>query len=118
MATAFLSYSLDTVPGEEFLVSCLQKPVTFTLGERIVKSGRLILFKRFHYFIQIALLSDKNVRENIEIPIPFDMEVYPEEGLVYFDYRISALNTKTLPRIPEKVSSMYFNKILELAIQL
>lgn len=109
-------YPLDSVPGEDYLVSWLQQRVTFTLGERVIKTGRLILFRRFHYFIQISLLTDKNVQENIEIPIPFKMEVYPDDDLIYFDYRIASLNTKTLPRFPEKVSSMYFNKILELSV--
>jgi hypothetical protein len=108
--------SFDEVPGESFLLDCLQKQIHFSINNKIVKKGRLLLFRRVHYFIQISLLSDKNIRENFEVPIPFKVENYQDDGLLYFDYRISSLNVKNLPKIPEKVSSTYFNKILELSV--
>jgi hypothetical protein len=108
--------TFDEVPGESFLLSCLQKQVSFSIGDKIIKKGRLLLFRRVHYFIQISLLSDKKARENFEIPIPFKVENYKEDGLLYFDYRLNSLGVKNLPKIPEKVSSTYFNKILELSV--
>ena len=113
---ASTTISFDEVPGEPFLLNCLQKQIIFSIGEKVIKKGRLLLFRRVHYFIQISLLTDKNVRENFEIPIPFKVENYNEEGLLYFDYRLTSLNVKSLPRIPEKISSSYFNKILELSV--
>jgi len=108
--------SFDQVPGEPFLLSCLQKQVAFTIGEKVIKKGKLLLFRRVHYYIQISLMSDKNIRENFEIPIPFRVENYKEDGLLYFDYRLTSLTTKILPPIPTKVTSSYFNKILELSV--
>ena len=105
---------LDQVPGEPFLVSCLQKNINFSINNKIIKTGKLILFRRVHYYIQIALQTDRNIRENFEIPIPFKVENYEEDGLLYFDYRIRSLQVENLPRIPEKVPSIYFNKILEI----
>jgi hypothetical protein len=105
---------LDQVPGEPFLVSCLQKNLNFSINGKLIKKGKLILFRRIHYYVQIALITDRNVRENFEIPIPFKVENYLEEGLLYFDYRLKSLETECLPIIPEKVPSMYFNKILEI----
>ena len=105
---------LDQVPGEPFLVSCLQKHLNFSINGKTIKKGKLILFRRVHYYVQIALMTDKNVRENFEIPIPFKVENYLDEGLLYFDYRLNSLETEELPIIPEKVSSIYFNKILEI----
>ena len=105
---------MDQVPGEQFLVASLQKQVMFSLNGKMVKKGRLILFRRMHFFVQIALLTDKNQRENFEIPIPFKVENYQEEGLLYFDYRLDSLETDELPNIPDKVPSVYFNKILEI----
>jgi len=104
----------DQVPGEPFLVSCLQKNLTFSINNKTIKQGKLILFRRVHYFIQIALMSDKNQRENFEIPIPFKVENYFDDGLLYFDYRLKSLQVEELPKIPAKVSSIYFNKILEI----
>jgi hypothetical protein len=108
--------SFEQVPGEPFLLTCLQKQIVFAIGDKIIKKGRLILFRRVHYYIQISLMNEKNIRENFEIPIPFRVENYKEEGLLYFDYRLQSLNVKSLPRIPEKISSTYFNKILELSV--
>ena len=107
--------TLDQVPGEPFLIKCLQKQLLFTLGDRIIKKGKLLLFRRVHYYIQISLATDKTTRENFEIPIPFRVENYDEENLLYFDYRLKSLNIQNLPDIPLKVSSSYFNKILEIS---
>ena len=108
------TFQLDQVPGEPFLVSCLQKNMDFSINNKTVKKGRLLLFRRVHYYIQIALLTEKNLRENFEIPIPFKVEDYSDEGLLYFDYRLDSLQVDILPRIPDKVPSIYFNKILEI----
>lgn len=105
---------LDQVPGEPFLISCLQKNMNFSINNKTIKCGRLLLFRRVHYYIQIALLTEKNLRENFEIPIPFKVENYSDEGLLYFDYRLDSLQVDNMPRIPDKVSSIYFNRILEI----
>ena len=110
------SISLDQVPGEAFLVSCLQKNLTFVVNNKIVKKGRLLLFRRFHYFIQISLLNEKSIRENFDLPIPFKVEDYLDEELLYFDYRLKSLEVESLPIIPEKVHSVYFDKILEIQV--
>lgn len=110
------SISLEQVPGEAFLVSCLQKNINFSINNKIVKKGRLLLFRRFHYFIQISLQTEKGIRENFDLPIPFKVENYIEEGLLYFDYRLKALEVDSLPNIPDKVHSIYFDKILEMQV--
>lgn len=107
---------LEQIPGEDFLTSCLQKNVSFSICNKIIKRGRLILFKRFHYFIQISLLSEKGSRENFDVPIPFKVESHQEEGLLYFDYRLKSLEVDYLPLITEKVASIYFDRILEIQI--
>ena len=62
---------VDSYPGEMFFTSSLQNNLIFTLGKKVVKQGRLILFKQAHFYIQLSLLSNKNVKEILEIPIPF-----------------------------------------------
>ena len=109
------SVGLDQIPGEDFLLSCLQKPISFSINNKVLKKGRLLLFRRAHYFIQVTLQTEKSIRENIEIPIPFKVENYEEDGLMYFDYRLGSLNVSFIPKLPEKVPSVYFNKILEIA---
>jgi hypothetical protein len=60
----------------------------------------------------------KKTREKIEIPIPFDVEIHPEDNLVYFDYRIKTLS-KHAPEIennlmiyPTKVAGNKFWDII------
>lgn len=108
---------MEQIPSEPFLMSCLQEIVTFTIGDKILKRGRLLLFKRAHYFIHFSLMTEKNTRENLEIPIPFNIEDYSDEGLIYFDYRLNSLKVKNLPPIPEKINSLYLDKILEISKQ-
>ena len=100
--------------GEAFLTECLQKQITFRVNEKVVKKGRLILCRRNHFFIQVTLLSDKHTKENFEIPFPLKVESYDKEGLMYFDYRVNSLNLTIPLSSKKKVSSSYFNKILEI----
>jgi len=106
----------QSVYPEEFLTQTLQQHMTFHVNGKLIKRGRLLLFKRQHYYIQLALANDKNLRENFDIPIPFEVELYPEDNLAYFDYRLDSLKTDSLPILPKKISSSFFNKILEVTI--
>jgi hypothetical protein len=113
---------VDSYPGEMFFTSSLQNNLIFTLGKKVVKQGRLILFKQAHFYIQLSLLSNKNVKEVLEIPIPFYIENYPHEKLIYFDYRFRALagNDTSISQRLQNVTikninpSQYYNKILEI----
>ncbi len=117
MNTTFLPANilLEQVPGEQYLLPLLQKQLIFTVNNKVIKQGRFLLFRRVHYFIQIGLATDKAQRENFDIPIPFKVENYSKDSLLYFDYRLSSLNIKNVPKIPAKISSSYFNKILEIS---
>lgn len=117
---------LEELPGEGFLTKSLQFPVKFVLGQKIIKQGRLVLFKRTHYYLQITLLTQKNNKESFEIPIPFRVEEYLHEGLAYFDYRLQGLGglnqeiNDRLSKIKIKNTnpSQYYNKILEIQAEL
>ena len=112
---------LDQIPGEDFFTKNLQNQIGFNLGSKTIRKGRLIIFKRSHFYIQISLLSSKNSIETFEVPIPFKTEYYPEENLMYFDYRLDSLvegdeDTQDLVhyQISKNSPSHYLNKILEI----
>ena len=113
---------LEEIPGESFLERHLQSPIKFTLGQKVIKQGRLVLFKRAHYYLHITLLTAKNNKESFEIPIPFRVEEYMHEGLAYFDYRLQGLcglNRELNERLSKvKIKntnpSQYYNRILEI----
>ena len=113
---------LEEIPGEAFLEKHLQSSIKFILGQKIIKQGRLLIFKRAHYYLHITLLTSKNNKESFEIPIPYKVEEYTYEGLAYFDYRLQGLCglneeiNKRLARVKIKNinPSQYYNKILEI----
>jgi hypothetical protein len=113
---------LEEIPGETFLQRHLQNPIKFILGQKIIKQGRLVLFKRAHYYLHITLLTSKSNKESFEIPIPFKVEEYVHEGLAYFDYRLQGLcglnedinNRLAKAKIKNINPSQYYNKILEI----
>lgn len=112
---------LDEMPAEGFFTENLQRNLTFNLGTKTIRKGRLIIFKKSHFFIQISLLSSKGNQETFEVPIPFKVEHHPEENLIYFDYRLNSLTGNNeelkdlvLQQIKKNTPSQYFNKILEI----
>ena len=119
------SIFLEEIPGETFLERHLQSFIMFTLGHKVIKQGRLVLFKRAHYYLHITLLTSKNNKESFEIPIPFKVEEYIHEGLAYFDYRVQGLCgldeelNQRLAKVKIKNinPSQYYNKILEIQAQ-
>lgn len=111
---------LEKIPSESFFTKNLQNNLCFVLGHKTIRKGKLILFKQVHFFIQVCLLTSKNVYETFEIPIPFNVEYYSDENLIYFDYRINALvgNDEDLKdllnqQMIKNNHSQYLNKILE-----
>jgi hypothetical protein len=112
---------LDEKTEESYFSHHLQSCLSFTLGKKVLREGRLIIFKRSHYFFQITLLNSKNQTECFEIPLPFKVEHHPEENLLYFDYRIKSLAKgdkeleKALNNCTNKATpSIFLNKILEI----
>ena len=121
-----VSTYLEEIPGESFLQRHLQTPIKFILGQKTIKQGRLLIFKRAHYYLHITLLTSKNNKESFEIPIPFKVEEYVHEGLAYFDYRMQGLcgldeelnNRLSKVKIKNTNPSQYYNKILEIQAQI
>jgi len=116
---------LEEIPGEGFLTRHLQTPIKFILGQKVIKQGKLVLFKRAHYYLHITLLTSKSNKESFEIPIPYKVEEYIHEGLAYFDYRLQGLcgldeeiNSRLAKvKIKNINPSQYYNKILEIQAQ-
>lgn len=114
---------IDFIPGEKYFANALQSNLTFFLGKKQIKKGKLILFKRAHYHIIFTMVNGRDNKENFEIPIPFKVEYYPEESIMYFDYRIRSLsgNNKEIEERLSKIKirgilpTQYYNKILEIS---
>jgi len=115
---------LDDTPGEVFFAKYLQQTLSLTLGKKHIKTGKLIIFKRAHYLLQLTFQNSRNNLENIEIPFPFSTEYYPAENMIFFDYRIKTLSNNNPDlehylknfKIKNITPSQYYDKILEINV--
>lgn len=84
--------TIDEYPGEKILSNCLQKNLEFWIGNKIIRRGKLLLYKPVNFSWILTLTTNKNgsIREteNLELPMPFHTEDHLSEGLFYFDYRL------------------------------
>ena len=111
---------LEFFPGEEILSSLLQNTLHVRVGGKNTRSGRLIYFKRTHYVYCLIFLNGKGNRETLELPIPFNIEYYKNEKLVYFDYRVKTFTNGDenlqlkLNKLKVNNSTVFYDKIVEL----
>lgn len=111
--------NITKTPIEEACMFLLQKNMTFELGNKVFKKGKLILFYQKNFYLTFVLNSVKNTREKVEIPIPYEVEIHEEDNLVYFDYRLKTL-AKHAPEVEnylkvyssKKNSNKFWNVIL------
>lgn len=83
-----------TINGSTVEDACkflLQKNLSLEFGNKTYKQGKLILFYQKNFYIMFVMDTSKKLKEKIEIPIPYDVEMHEEDDLIYFDYRIKTL---------------------------
>jgi len=114
--------TITDTPLENILKSLLQKNVKFNLGEKTIKKGKFMLFKQNNYCLEIMIQTKGNNLKKFEIPIPYYFEKWPEDKLIYFDYRFSSLarnkesRRKLFESIPKVGNNKFYNTILEIQI--
>ena len=107
---------------EEVLKFLLQKQLKFIIKNKQVKKGKLILFKQNNYHLELMMEMNGD-NKKFEIPIPYDAEVWEDDNLVYFDYRLTTLGKnnpklqKLIRSIPKEGNNKYYDTILEIEIQ-
>ncbi len=112
---------------EPILKNQLQKTLDFELGGKVYKRGKFALYRieTYNNNFEITFKFSKPglpVKiENFKVPYPFHVEYYADDGVIFFDYRLSTLtnNNKELMKKLESLSnsyekSKYFNKILKI----
>lgn len=111
--------NISKTPIENACKFLLQKTMTLELNNKVFKQGRLILFYQKNFYLTFLMDTTKKLKEKIEIPIPFDIEVHEDDNLIFFDYRIKTL-AKHAPEVEDhlkvysskKNSSKFWNTIL------
>lgn len=103
---------------ENVLKQMLQRYLTVHKDKRIIKRGKLILFKQNNFNIDLHLIVPKKPNPIIySLPIPFDTLIKNSKN-VLFDYRLNSLvrnnvnmYNKLIHIIPAKKSKFYNTEI-------
>ena len=104
---------------EDSCKSFLQRELTFEIKNKTLKKGKVVLFFQRNFHIVFILDNEKDKRDKIELPIPFQIEHHDSDNLVYFDYRFSTFS-KMYPECqpylslykPKLAKSKFYDSIL------
>lgn len=107
---------------ERILKSLLQKDIKLSISNRQYRKGKLLLFKQNNYHIELTVRKNDIDIKGFEIPIPFAIESWEDDGLIYFDYRLAKLSNNDkvlhsmLTQLPNEGNNKFYDKILEIQI--
>lgn len=115
---------------ERIFEKYFQKTICLSIRDEHIKRGKFLLIKNCiignNYFFELTIERSKKL-DLLRLPYPFLIEEYPEENLMYMDYRISALvkNKKNLlddvaslvKKIDVKNPNKLFNNILQISFE-
>jgi hypothetical protein len=67
----------------------LQKQVTFCVGQKTVRRGKLLLYNVSDYYIKFTIKTNKDIQKTYEVPFPF--QVYDNINYLILSYKIDDL---------------------------
>lgn len=90
---------------EKNFLPFFQKNITIILDNKIIRTGRLLLFSIKDFYLHFTLISN-NSQKNFELPYPFDtyMENLTSDVLI-LDYKMNTF-TKGLPEIKDLAKAL------------
>jgi hypothetical protein len=101
------------------LVNYLLKDITISHNNKVLRSGKLLLFSIKDFYLHFTLSTDKQTK-HFEIPYPFDIKIL-SNNLLLLDYALSSFKTEyedldfRIKNIGTKKKSRYFNSIIRLS---
>jgi hypothetical protein len=107
---------------EDTLIELLQRNIKLSINNKQYRKGKLLLYKQNNYHIELTVKKNDIDLKRFEIPIPFAIENWDSDGLIYFDYRLSTLAKndaelyKQLTELPLVGKNKFLNNILEIKI--
>jgi hypothetical protein len=75
---------------EDFFKTFLQRNVVFSIDNKIVKEGNLILYKQTDYYLNLYLKTNNQEQKKFEIPYPFSIEKY--KNYYILNYTLSSIS--------------------------
>ena len=107
---------------EKALLELLQKDIRLSINNKQFRKGKLLLFKQNNYHIELTIQKNDVDIKRFEIPIPFAIEGWEGDGLMYFDYRLNTLanNDKVLYGMLKELkpdgNNKFYDKIMEIKV--
>lgn len=116
---------------EKIFEKYFQKNIVLTIKNEQLKKGKFLLVRNCiisnNYFFELTIERTKKL-DLIRIPYPFQVEEYPEDNLLFLDYRLSTLfrnNKKLLKDMKQwcseksdtKSPNKMFDNILEIKFE-
>ncbi len=108
---------------DDTLKEFLQQDLIIKLNNQSYKKGKLILFNKSYFSINLILKKikkDKLKTEVLKVPYPF--EYYIKNNCLYFDYKLKSFfkNDEDLPILFKGVRkpdfSKFYDKLLEMSV--
>ena len=107
---------------EEILKDLLQKKLKLSINNKQYRKGKLLLFKQNNYHIELTVMKNDIDIKRFEIPIPFAVERWDKDNIVYFDYRLVTLSERDkkildmVKSVPTDAKSRFYDKIMEIKV--
>jgi len=116
---------------EKVFEQYFQKTICLSIKDEQIKKGKFLLIKNCiignNYFYELTIERVKKL-DLVRIPYPFEIEEYPEDNLLFLDYRLSSLfknNKKMLNEMVHwcetktdlRTANKMFNNILEIKVE-
>jgi len=116
---------------EKVFEKYFQKNICLSIKDETIKKGKFLLIKNCiignNYYFELTIERVKKL-DLVRIPYPFGLEEYPEDNLLFLDYRLSSLfkNNKKLlaemshwcnTKTDSKTTNKMFDNILEIKFE-
>jgi len=114
-----MSIVISNTELEESLKPLLQCNIKLMLGNKVWRTGKLVLFNQRTFNIEFNILNKKDKIERFEIPIPFEVYIkYP--NIVLFDYSLKKMGIdedvvgKIMKEMKFDKKSKFYNTVLKI----
>lgn len=103
---------------DDHLKPFLQRNIKFLINSQPYKEGKFILYTYGYFSVHFHIKNyRKHKTEILKLPLPFNYEPYPDENLLYLDYRLhtfahDAEIIQLINKVKNPILSRFYDKIV------
>jgi hypothetical protein len=103
---------IDSLVLEQKLQKHFQKNIKILLNEKVLRTGKFILFAPKEYYL-VFCINSNNKNKYLEIPLPFKIIESESTGEIIFDYKVELLTDDITLKIKvDEYFKLYKSKYL------